>query len=86
MICIHTHKTATLCCRWLSRVVPFWSGATPEGLKLVKYLRSILDRLSVADDILDVTASSEELGRKDEETDEYLPVLGLGGSGKPRDW
>jgi geranylgeranyl diphosphate synthase type II len=82
---IHTHKTATL----LQVAVAsgaILGGATPEEVDACEvFALNIGLAFQVADDILDVTASSEELGKtagKDEETDKttYPKLLGLEGS------
>ena len=82
---IHTHKTATL----LSVAVAsgaILGGATPEEVEACeKYAINIGLAFQVADDILDVTASTEELGKtagKDEDTNKttYPKLLGLDGA------
>jgi geranylgeranyl diphosphate synthase type II len=82
---IHTHKTATL----LQASVACGAvlgGATDEEVEACeKFALNIGLAFQVADDILDVTASSEDLGKtagKDEETDKttYPKLLGLDGS------
>lgn len=79
---IHIHKTATL----LQVAVAsgaILGGATPEEVKACeKFAMDIGLAFQVADDILDVTASSEDLGKtagKDEATDKttYVKLLGL---------
>jgi len=84
---IHTHKTATL----LQVAVAsgaILGGATPEQVQACeKFALNIGLAFQVADDILDVTASSEELGKtagKDENTDKttYPKLLGLDGARK----
>ena len=84
---IHTHKTATL----LQVAVAsgaILGGATPEEVKACEvFALNIGLAFQVADDILDVTASSEDLGKtagKDEETDKttYPKLLGLDGARK----
>jgi geranylgeranyl diphosphate synthase type II len=82
---IHTHKTAAL----LDVAVcsgAILGGATPEEVKACeKYALSIGLAFQVADDILDVTQSTEELGKtagKDEAVDKstYPKLLGLDGA------
>jgi len=82
---IHTHKTATL----LQVAVAsgaILGGATPEEVAACeKYSLNIGLAFQVADDILDVTASTEDLGKtagKDEDTDKatYPRLLGLEGA------
>jgi len=82
---IHTHKTATL----LQVAVAsgaILAGATPEEVKACeKFALNIGLAFQVADDILDVTASTEDLGKtagKDEDTDKttYPKLLGLDGA------
>ena len=79
---IHLHKTATL----LQVAVAsgaILGGATPEEVTACeKFAMDIGLAFQVADDILDVTASSEDLGKtagKDEATDKttYVKLLGL---------
>lgn len=79
---IHIHKTATL----LQVAVASGAvlgGATPEEVEACeKFAMNIGLAFQVADDILDVTASSEDLGKtagKDEATDKttYPKLLGL---------
>jgi len=79
---IHIHKTATL----LQVAVAsgaILGGATPEEVAACeKFAMNIGLAFQVADDILDVTASSEDLGKtagKDEATDKttYPKLLGL---------
>ena len=82
---IHTHKTATL----LQVAVAsgaILGGASPEQVQACEqFALNIGLAFQVADDILDVTASSEELGKtagKDENTDKttYPKLLGLDGA------
>jgi len=82
---IHTHKTATL----LQVAVAsgaILGGATPEEVQACEnFALNIGLAFQVADDILDVTQSTEELGKtagKDEDTDKttYPKLLGLEGS------
>lgn len=84
---IHIHKTATL----LQVAVASGAvlgGATPEQVAACeKFAMDIGLAFQVADDILDVTASSEDLGKtagKDEATDKttYVKLMGLEGSKK----
>ena len=79
---IHTHKTAAL----LKAAVAsgaILAGATDEQVaKCEEYALKIGLAFQVADDILDIEASSEELGKtagKDEATDKttYPKLLGL---------
>eukprot|EP00578_Thalassiosira_sp_NH16_P014317 CAMPEP_0181113154 /NCGR_PEP_ID=MMETSP1071-20121207/20198_1 /TAXON_ID=35127 /ORGANISM="Thalassiosira sp., Strain NH16" /LENGTH=343 /DNA_ID=CAMNT_0023197177 /DNA_START=83 /DNA_END=1114 /DNA_ORIENTATION=+ len=79
---IHIHKTATL----LQVAVASGAvlgGATPEEVAACeKFAMDIGLAFQVADDILDVTASSEDLGKtagKDEATDKttYVKLMGL---------
>ena len=79
---IHIHKTATL----LQVAVAsgaILGGATPEEIEACeRFAMDIGLAFQVADDILDVTASSEDLGKtagKDEATDKttYVKLLGL---------
>jgi len=82
LIWIHTHKTATL----LQIAVAsgaILGGATPEEVQACeKFALNIGLAFQVADDILDVTASTEDLGKtagKDEDTDKttFPKLLGL---------
>lgn len=82
---IHTHKTATL----LQVAVAsgaILGGATPEEVEACeKYALDIGLAFQVADDILDVTASTEDLGKtaaKDLEADKttYVKLMGLDGA------
>jgi len=82
---IHTHKTATL----LQVAVAsgaILGGATPEEVAACEvFALNIGLAFQVADDILDVTASTEDLGKtagKDEDTDKttYPKLLGLDGA------
>jgi len=82
---IHAHKTAAL----LEAAVACGAvlgGATPEEVKACEtYALNIGLAFQVADDILDITASSEELGKtagKDLEADKttYPKLMGLEGS------
>lgn len=84
---IHTHKTATL----LQIAVAsgaILGGATPEEVEACEvFALNIGLAFQVADDILDVTASTEDLGKtagKDENTDKatYPRLLGLDGARK----
>jgi len=84
---IHIHKTATL----LQVAVASGAvlgGATPEEVAACeKFAMDIGLAFQVADDILDCTASSEDLGKtagKDEATDKttYVKLMGLEGSKK----
>ena len=82
---IHTHKTATL----LQVAVAsgaILGGASPEQVAAVEaFALNIGLAFQVADDILDVTQSTEELGKtagKDEDTDKttYPKLMGLDGA------
>lgn len=82
---IHTHKTATL----LEVAVAsgaILGGATPEEVKACEnFALNIGLAFQVADDILDITQSSEELGKtagKDLEADKttYPKLLGMDGA------
>ena len=82
---IHTHKTAAL----LEVAVAsgaILGGATPEQVKLCEtFALNIGLAFQVADDILDVTQSTEELGKtagKDDAVDKttYPKLLGLDGA------
>mmetsp|Transcript_8904 Transcript_8904/g.13698 ORF Transcript_8904/g.13698 Transcript_8904/m.13698 type:complete len:342 (+) Transcript_8904:86-1111(+) len=82
---IHVHKTATL----LQVAVAsgaILAGATPEEVQACeKFALNIGLAFQVADDILDVTASTEDLGKtagKDEDTDKttYPKLMGLDGA------
>jgi geranylgeranyl diphosphate synthase type II len=82
---IHTHKTATL----LQVAVAsgaIMGGATAEEVEACEtFALNIGLAFQVADDILDVTASTEDLGKtagKDEDTDKatYPRLLGLDGA------
>lgn len=84
---IHTHKTATL----LQVAVAsgaILGGATPEQVAACEtFGLNIGLAFQVADDVLDVTASTEDLGKtagKDEDTDKttYPKLMGLEGSKK----
>jgi len=84
---IHTHKTATL----LQVAVAsgaILGGATAEEVKACeKFALNIGLAFQVADDILDVTQSTEELGKtaaKDLDSDKttYPKLLGLDGARK----
>lgn len=82
---IHTHKTATL----LQVAVAsgaILGGATPKEVQAIEdFALNIGLAFQVADDILDVTQSTEELGKtagKDEDTDKttYPKLMGLDGA------
>jgi geranylgeranyl diphosphate synthase type II len=84
---IHVHKTAAL----LEVAVvagAILAGATEEEIEAcTRYARDVGLAFQVADDILDVTATSEELGKtaaKDLESDKttYVKLLGLDGARK----
>jgi geranylgeranyl diphosphate synthase, type II len=82
---IHTHKTATLLVVAVASGAVL-AGASPEEVeKLEEFALKIGLAFQVADDILDVTQSTEELGKtagKDEDTSKttYPKLLGLDGS------
>ena len=82
---IHTHKAATLL-EVSCSCGGILAGATDAEVEaLRKFALSIGLAFQVADDILDVTATSEELGKtagKDEEVDKttYVKLLGLDGA------
>eukprot|EP00543_Licmophora_paradoxa_P011219 CAMPEP_0202458290 /NCGR_PEP_ID=MMETSP1360-20130828/24066_1 /ASSEMBLY_ACC=CAM_ASM_000848 /TAXON_ID=515479 /ORGANISM="Licmophora paradoxa, Strain CCMP2313" /LENGTH=316 /DNA_ID=CAMNT_0049078763 /DNA_START=155 /DNA_END=1105 /DNA_ORIENTATION=+ len=82
---IHTHKTATLL-QVACASGAVMGGATPEEVEAVeKFALNIGLAFQVADDILDVTASTEDLGKtagKDEDTDKttYPKLMGLDGA------
>lgn len=82
---IHTHKTATLLQVSVASGA-ILGGATPEEVTACEnFAMNIGLAFQVADDILDVTQSTEELGKtagKDEEADKttYPKLLGLDGA------
>lgn len=82
---IHTHKTATLL-QVAVAAGAILGGATSEEVEACeKFALNIGLAFQVADDILDVTASTEDLGKtagKDEDTDKttYPKLLGLDGA------
>ena len=82
---IHTHKTATLLQVSVASGA-IMGGATPEEVEAVEeFALKIGLAFQVADDILDVTQTTEELGKtagKDEDTDKttYPKLLGLDGA------
>jgi len=84
---IHTHKTATLLQVALASGA-ILAGATPEQVAACEtFGLNIGLAFQVADDILDVTASTEDLGKtagKDENVDKttYPKLMGLEGSKK----
>ena len=84
---IHTHKTATLL-RVAVASGAILGGATAEEIEACeKYALDIGLAFQVADDILDVTASTEDLGKtaaKDLDADKttYPKLLGLEGAQK----
>lgn len=84
---IHTHKTATLLQVALASGA-ILAGATAEEVTACeKFGLNIGLAFQVADDILDVTASTEDLGKtagKDEDVDKttYPKLMGLEGSKK----
>lgn len=79
---IHTHKTAALLDAAVS-CGAILGGATPEEVEACqKFALNIGLAFQVADDILDITASTEDLGKtagKDEEADKttYPKLMGL---------
>lgn len=79
---IHLHKTAALL-KVSATSGAILAGATDEDIKnLEVYAEKIGLAFQIADDILDVTATSEELGKtagKDEEVNKttYVKLLGL---------
>ena len=82
---IHTHKTATLLEVSCSCGGVIAGATEAEVAALAKFSRGIGLAFQVADDILDCTATSEELGKtagKDEEVDKttYVKLLGLEGA------
>jgi len=82
---IHTHKTATLL-QVAVAAGAILGGATPEEVEACeKYALDIGLAFQVADDILDVTASTEDLGKtaaKDLAADKttYVKLMGLDGA------
>lgn len=79
---IHMHKTAALL-KVSVAAGAILAGAGPEDVKACEiYAEKIGLAFQIADDILDVTATSEELGKtagKDEDTNKttYVKLLGL---------
>ncbi len=84
---IHMHKTAALL-KVAVAAGAIVGGANEEDVKACElYAEKIGLAFQIADDILDVTATSEELGKtagKDEETNKttYVKLLGLDGAKK----
>ena len=84
---IHTHKTAVLL-QVSVAAGAILGGASPEEVEACeKFALNVGLAFQVADDILDVTQSTEELGKtagKDEDTDKttYPKLMGLEGSRK----
>mmetsp|Transcript_4909 Transcript_4909/g.7163 ORF Transcript_4909/g.7163 Transcript_4909/m.7163 type:complete len:338 (-) Transcript_4909:69-1082(-) len=82
---IHTHKTAALLVA-ATTCGAVLGGATPEEVDACeRFALNIGLAFQVADDILDITASTEDLGKtagKDEDTDKttYPKLMGLEGS------
>eukprot|EP00466_Bigelowiella_natans_P016548 jgi/Bigna1/53420/estExt_Genewise1Plus.C_190127 len=82
---IHRHKTGALLRAAVASGAVI-GGATPEQVEsCITYAEKIGLAFQVADDILDCTASAEELGKtagKDEATDKttYVKLLGLDGA------
>jgi len=84
---IHIHKTATLLQVAVAAGAILGGAASEEVAACEKFAMDIGLAFQVADDILDVTASSEDLGKtagKDEATDKttYVKLMGLEGSKK----
>jgi geranylgeranyl diphosphate synthase type II len=82
---IHTHKTATLLVVAVASGALLGGATMEEVAKLEEFALNIGLAFQVADDILDVTQSTEELGKtagKDEDTSKttYPKLLGLDGS------
>ena len=82
---IHTHKTATLLQASVACGAILGGANADEVAACELFALNIGLAFQVADDILDVTASSEDLGKtagKDENTDKttYPKLLGLDGS------
>jgi geranylgeranyl diphosphate synthase, type II len=84
---IHTHKTATLL-QVSVACGAILGGASPKEVEACEeFAMKIGLAFQVADDILDITASTEDLGKtagKDENTDKttYPKLLGLDGARK----
>jgi geranylgeranyl diphosphate synthase, type II len=84
---IHTHKTATLL-QVSVACGAILGGASPKEVQACEeFAMKIGLAFQVADDILDITASTEDLGKtagKDENTDKttYPKLLGLDGARK----
>lgn len=84
---IHMHKTAALL-KVAVAAGAIIGGATEEDVKACEvYAEKIGLAFQIADDILDVTATSEELGKtagKDEDTNKttYVKLMGLDGAKK----
>lgn len=82
---IHTHKTAALLVA-ATTCGAILGGATPEEVQACEdFSTKIGLAFQVADDILDCTASTEELGKtagKDEDVDKttYVKLMGLDGA------
>jgi len=82
---IHTHKTAALLVA-ATTCGAILGGASPEEVQACEdFSTKIGLAFQVADDILDVTASTEELGKtagKDEDVDKttYVKLMGLDGA------
>jgi len=79
---IHTHKTAALLKAAVASGAVLAGASEAEIAKCEEYALKIGLAFQVADDILDIEASSEDLGKtagKDEETDKttYPKLLGL---------
>jgi geranylgeranyl diphosphate synthase type II len=82
---IHTHKTATLLVVAVASGALLGGATLDEVSKLEEFALKVGLAFQVADDILDVTQSTEELGKtagKDEDTSKttYPKLLGLDGS------
>lgn len=82
---IHTHKTATLLQVSVASGAIVGGASPEEVIACEQFALNIGLAFQVADDILDVTQSTEELGKtagKDENTDKttYPKLLGLDGA------
>ncbi len=82
---IHMHKTAALLKVSVATGAILGGASTTDVVALETYAEKIGLAFQIADDILDVTATSEELGKtagKDEDTNKttYVKLLGLQGA------
>jgi geranylgeranyl diphosphate synthase type II len=82
---IHTHKTAVLLEVAVASGAILGGASAADVERLEKFALNVGLAFQVADDILDVTQSTEELGKtagKDENTDKttYPKLLGLDGA------